>query len=108
MTSTSSPDEIKSFIACFEERVAPVEKAVSEAWWNLATTGTEEVPEEAGPKPGTAYNELFSDKRRVHPGGELVRETGIPSKTLLLRASGRGAVPDLRLPARGPGSHWNA
>ena len=40
---TVSPGEIQAFITSFEERLPPVEKASSEAWWNLATTGTEEA-----------------------------------------------------------------
>ncbi len=62
MTSPSSHDGIKSFISSFEERVAPVEKAVSEAWWNLATTGTEEAQKELV-RAGTEYNKLFADRQ---------------------------------------------
>jgi peptidyl-dipeptidase A len=58
---TISPGEIESFITSFEERLAPVEKASSEAWWNLATTGTEEAQKELVRK-GMAYNELFADR----------------------------------------------
>ena len=61
MTSHPSHDEIKSFIARFEERVAPVEKAVGEAWWNLATTGTEEA-QKGLVEAGTEYNKLFADR----------------------------------------------
>ena len=61
MPSHLSHDEIKDFISRFEERVAPVEKAVSEAWWNLATTGTEEARERLV-KTGTKYNKLFADR----------------------------------------------
>ncbi len=56
---TISPGEIESFITSFEERLAPVEKASSEAWWNLATTGTEEAQKELVRK-GMAYNELYA------------------------------------------------
>jgi peptidyl-dipeptidase A len=58
---TVSPDEIQDFITAFEERLAPVEKASSEAWWNLATTGTEEAQKELV-HAGMAYNELFADR----------------------------------------------
>jgi peptidyl-dipeptidase A len=54
-------NQIESFITSFEERLAPVEKASSEAWWNLATTGTEEAQKELV-RAGMAYNELFADR----------------------------------------------
>jgi peptidyl-dipeptidase A len=57
----SSPAEIEAFILRFEERVAPVEKAVKEAWWDLATTGTEEAQAELV-RAGMEYNRLFADK----------------------------------------------
>ena len=44
----------------FEGRVAPVEKAVGEAWWALATTGTAEAREDLV-RAGTEYDALFSD-----------------------------------------------
>jgi peptidyl-dipeptidase A len=65
---TISPGEIESFITSFEERLAPVEKASSEAWWNLATTGTEEA-QKALVRTGMTYNELFADRGEY----ELVR-----------------------------------
>lgn len=57
----TSPAEIERFIRHFEERAAPVEKAVSEAWWKLATTGTEEAQKELV-RAGNEYNRLFSDE----------------------------------------------
>jgi peptidyl-dipeptidase A len=54
-------NQIESFITSFEERLAPVEQASSEAWWNLATTGTEEAQKELV-RTGMAYNELFADR----------------------------------------------
>ena len=33
--------DLERFISDFEERLAPVERAADEAWWNLATSGTE-------------------------------------------------------------------
>ena len=41
--------------------MALAEKAASEAWWNLATTGTEEAQGELV-RVGMAYNKLFADK----------------------------------------------
>ena len=58
---TVSPGEIQNFITSFEVRLAPVEKASSEAWWNLATTGTEEAQKELV-RTGVAFNELFADR----------------------------------------------
>ena len=53
--------EIQSFIESFEERLAPVEKASGEAYWVLATTGTEEASREVV-RIGKEYNALFSDR----------------------------------------------
>lgn len=61
--------EIEGFIGGFTQRLAPVEKALSEAWWNLATTGTEEA-QGALVEAGVAYNELFADR------GEFERVRG--------------------------------
>jgi len=52
--------EIQDFLSRFEERVAPAERAVGEAWWQLATTGTEEAKEDLV-RAGIAYNEVFAD-----------------------------------------------
>ncbi|HEV2092454.1 MAG TPA: M2 family metallopeptidase [Rubrobacter sp.] len=52
---------MRSFISRFEERVAPAEKRVAEAWWNLAVTGSEEAQQELV-EAGTAYNRLFADE----------------------------------------------
>src|SRR5215210_6151355 len=65
---TTSPAEIESFIAGFEERLAPVERASSEAWWDLATTGTEKAQKKLV-STGMAYNELFADREEY----ELVK-----------------------------------
>lgn len=62
-----STAEIQSFLSGFEERVAPVEKAFGEAWWNLATTGTEEAQEDLV-RAGNAYDDLFSRTRRSSRG----------------------------------------
>ena len=66
---TISPNEIQSFIASFEVRLTPVEKASSEAWWSLATTGTEEAQEELV-RTGMEYNRLFADRDEY----ELVKD----------------------------------
>ena len=70
----------------FEERVAPVEKAVGEAWWNLATTGTHEAQQELV-RAGNEYNRLFSEQSRVRKGPGLVRRT----RPVLSRARCSGA-----------------
>ncbi|MCA1847675.1 MAG: M2 family metallopeptidase [Actinobacteria bacterium] len=57
----SSPAEIEKFILGFEERVAPVEKAVREAWWRLATTGDSEAQAEYV-RAGVEYNRLFANR----------------------------------------------
>jgi peptidyl-dipeptidase A len=57
----SSPAEIEAFILRFEERVAPTEKSLKAAWWDLATTGTEEAQTELV-RTGMEYNRLFADK----------------------------------------------
>ena len=56
-----SPAGVETFISRLEERVAPVENAVSEAWWRLATTGTEEAQQELV-RAGMEYNNLFADR----------------------------------------------
>ncbi len=56
----TNPAEIESFIASFEQRLAPVEKAWGEALWSLSTTGTEEAQEELV-HAGTEYNRLFAN-----------------------------------------------
>jgi peptidyl-dipeptidase A len=57
----SSPAEIEMFIVRLEENVAPAEKAAREAWWRLATTGTEEAQEELV-RAGMEYTGLFADR----------------------------------------------
>jgi peptidyl-dipeptidase A len=52
--------EIKDFISRFEERAAPLEKAVAEAWWRLSTEGTEEAQNELV-RAGVEYNQLFAN-----------------------------------------------
>lgn len=57
----TSHTEIESFLSSLEKRVAPAEKAVSEAWWRLSTTGSEEAQRELV-EAGNAYDALFADK----------------------------------------------
>ena len=52
--------EVQSYLTSFEKRLAPVEKAVSEAWWQLSTTGTEKAQQELV-RAGLEYNALFAD-----------------------------------------------
>ena len=75
-----SPVEIQDFVTRFEKRLAPVEKASSEAWWRLATTGTEEAQEELV-RTGMEYNRLFAD------GDEYERVKGWYEKRHVLESS---------------------
>lgn len=52
---------IENFIARFEERLAPVERELGEALWDLSTTGTEEA-QTCLVRAGTEYNRLFADQ----------------------------------------------
>jgi hypothetical protein len=94
---------LKNFIHRFDERLAPAEKAASEAWWNLATTGTEEAQGELV-RVGMAYNKLFCRQGRVRVGEGLVREARFfgeldpaaagrdPLKTFASRQGDEGAL----------------
>jgi len=53
--------DLERFISDFEQRMAPLERELDEAWWNLATSGTDEAREEFV-RAGTEYNGLFSDQ----------------------------------------------
>ena len=53
--------ELERFISGFERRMAPLERAADEAWWNLATSGTDGAREEFV-RAGKEYNGLFSDQ----------------------------------------------
>ena len=55
----SLDSEVQDFITRFEERAAPIEQASGVAWWDLATTGTEEARERLE-QTGVAYNDLFA------------------------------------------------
>lgn len=59
--------EIRAFIDRLEESLVPLERRVGEAWWALATTGSEEAQKELV-NARNEYNRLFSDdteRRRV-------------------------------------------
>jgi peptidyl-dipeptidase A len=81
---TTSPAEIESFITGFEERLAPVERASSEAWWELATTGSEEAQEKLV-STGMAYNELFADKSEYELVKGWYEERGALESSVLRR-----------------------
>ena len=99
-----SPSEIQGFISSFEERLAPAEKASSEAWWTLATTGTTEAQEELV-RAGMDYNRLFTDKdeyelvkgwyegRRERTGGYLkvltIGTNALVLESLLYKVKGK-------------------
>lgn len=76
--------ELERFISDFEERLAPVEKAADEAWWNLATSGTEEAQEEfIG--AGKEYTDLFSDPDEYEKLRSLYRDPDATQSPLLRR-----------------------
>ncbi|HET7478381.1 MAG TPA: M2 family metallopeptidase [Rubrobacteraceae bacterium] len=79
-----STTEIQSFVSSFETRVAPVEKAFGEAWWNLATTGTEEAQEELV-RAGNAYDALFADAEEFERMRGWYEERGSLQDPLLRR-----------------------
>ncbi|HEY6711120.1 MAG TPA: hypothetical protein VI055_02525, partial [Rubrobacter sp.] len=53
--------DLERFISDFERRMAPLERAADEAWWNLATSGTDGAREEFV-RAGKEYSGLFSDQ----------------------------------------------
>ncbi|MGH3086032.1 MAG: M2 family metallopeptidase, partial [Rubrobacteraceae bacterium] len=53
--------EARAFLSKYEDLVSPKEKSLAEAWWRLATTGSEEAQREMV-EAGKAYNEVFSDR----------------------------------------------
>jgi len=82
-----SPAEVESFIARFEERLAPVEKTSSEAWWRLATTGTEEAQKELI-STGMEYNRLFANKDEYRLVKGWYEERGSLESSILRRQVG--------------------
>ncbi len=75
---------VERFVRRFEERAAPAEKAASEAWWVLATTGTEEARKELV-RTGNEYNRLFSDSEEFARVKGWYEERGSLENTLLRR-----------------------
>lgn len=76
--------ELEIFITDFAKRMAPVEKATDEAWWNLATTGTDEAREEFV-RAGKEYNRLFSDQHEYRKLTSWYEERGDLESPLLRR-----------------------
>lgn len=74
---------LQSFLLDFENRLAPVERASGEAWWNLATTGSAEAQEEVV-RAGKEYNRLFADPEEYRKVEEWHEERG-DLESLLLR-----------------------
>ena len=76
--------EVEIFISDFEERLAPVERAADEAWWNLATSGTTEAQEEFV-AAGKAYSGLFSDPDEYSKLSDLFEDPQSVESPLLRR-----------------------
>lgn len=79
------PDaSLQSFLLDFEKRLAPVEKSSGEAWWNLATTGTEAAKQELV-RAGKEYNRLFSDPEEYRKVRDWYEERSSLESPLLRR-----------------------
>ena len=76
--------ELENFISDFEERLAPVQRAADEAWWNLATSGTVEAQEEFV-AAGKAYSALFSDPDEYRKLRDLFEDPNSVESPLLRR-----------------------
>jgi peptidyl-dipeptidase A len=76
--------ELERFISDFEKRMAPLERAADEAWWNLATSGTDEAREEFV-RAGKAYNGLFSDQNEYQDLRRLYENSNVLENPLLQR-----------------------
>ncbi len=74
----------------FAGRMAPAERAVAEAWWDLATTGTEEAQEELV-RAGIEYNRCSRTGTSTGTGQSLVRGAGLPGEPAP-EAAGRGSL----------------
>lgn len=78
-TDHAAVNEVRDFISRFEQRAAPLEKAVAEAWWRLSTEGTEEAQSDLV-RAGVEYNRLFADREEFervaawHAGRETLDE----------------------------------
>jgi peptidyl-dipeptidase A len=80
----SSPAEIETFISRLEEHVAPTERAVKQAWWRLATTGTEEAQEDLV-RAGMEYTRLFADRDEYEKVERWYQQRGTLESPLLRR-----------------------
>jgi peptidyl-dipeptidase A len=76
--------DLERFISDFEERLAPVEKAADEAWWNLATSGTEAAQREFV-AANKAYTGLFSDPDEYRKLRDLFEDSDSVQNPLLRR-----------------------
>jgi len=76
--------DLERFISDFEKRMAPLERAADEAWWNLATSGTDEAREELV-RAGKAYNGLFSDQNEYRDLRSLYENPNVLESPLLQR-----------------------
>ena len=76
--------DLERFISDFESRLAPVERAADEAWWNLATSGTEEA-QEAFVAANKAYSGLFSDPNEYRKLRERFEDRDSVESPLLRR-----------------------
>jgi peptidyl-dipeptidase A len=80
----SSPAEIETFISRLEERVAPAEKSAREAWWRLATTGSEEAREELV-RTGMEYTRHFAERNGYEKVARWYEERDALENALLRR-----------------------
>jgi peptidyl-dipeptidase A len=76
--------ELERFISDFEARMAPLERAVDEAWWNLATSGTDEAQEQFV-RAGKAYNGLFSDQAEYSDLADIYENPDVLESSILRR-----------------------
>src|SRR5215210_8864558 len=76
--------ELERFISDLEARMAPLERAVDEAWWNLATSGTDEAQEEFV-RAGEAYNGLFSDQAEYSDLADIYENPDALESSILRR-----------------------
>ena len=79
-----SSAEIEEYISRLEARVAPVEKAAREAWWKLATTGTDEAQQELV-RAGMEYTRPFADRNGYEKVARWHEERGALENALLRR-----------------------
>ena len=80
----TAPAEIEAFISRLEERVAPAEKRLKEAWWQLATTGSAEAQAELV-RAGMEFNRLFADKNEFEQVAGWHEERGALESSILRR-----------------------